>query len=178
MRFSLLQNRPWFQDICPGCLWTRDNRWLLSRVQRQAGPAGRQRSFIPVVDTNRNKKGAFCLGWWLQPRQKTPWPFCPGWSHHPGQKGAFYPGWSQHPGQKATDVSPCRSIFSKSLAPLSSHFSPSPLSLPYLLPPAPFLSCLLSSLPPALSSLPGAGGAGEPQLGRGQAPAAGTSSCR
>src|SRR6185437_11792931 len=37
---SLLQNMPLFQAICPGCLWARDNRWLLSRVQRLAGPAG------------------------------------------------------------------------------------------------------------------------------------------
>ena len=37
---SLLQNRPLFQAICHGCLWAWDNRWLLSRVQRLAGPAG------------------------------------------------------------------------------------------------------------------------------------------
>ncbi|XP_039834739.1 uncharacterized protein LOC120695599 [Panicum virgatum] len=37
---TLLQNRPLFLAICPGSLWARDNRWLLSRVQRLAGPAG------------------------------------------------------------------------------------------------------------------------------------------
>jgi hypothetical protein len=40
MLVSLLQNRPLFQAICPGSLWARDNRWLLSRVQWLAGPAG------------------------------------------------------------------------------------------------------------------------------------------
>ena len=53
---SLLQNRPLFQAICPGYLWARDKRWLLSRVQRLAGPT-----------------------WGT-------WAFCPGWSHQPGQK--------------------------------------------------------------------------------------------
>ena len=55
--FPLLQNRPLFLAICPGSLWARDNRWLLSRVQRLAGPA--------------EATGAFC----------------PGWRHQPGQKG-------------------------------------------------------------------------------------------
>ena len=59
---SLLQNRTLFQTICPGSLWARDNRWLLSRVQRLAGPAGGQGSFVPVGDTNRDKRGAFCPG--------------------------------------------------------------------------------------------------------------------
>ena len=52
---SLLQNRPLFLAICPGSLWARDNRWLLSRVQRLAGPAG--------------GTGAFCPGWRHQPGQ-------------------------------------------------------------------------------------------------------------
>ena len=56
---TLLQNMPLFQAICPGSLWARDNRWLLSRVQRLAGPAG--------------GTGAFC----------------PGWRHQPGQKGGL-----------------------------------------------------------------------------------------
>ena len=38
---TLLQNKSLFQAICPGSLWARDNRWLLSRVQRLAGPGGR-----------------------------------------------------------------------------------------------------------------------------------------
>ena len=37
---ALLENMSLFQTICPGCFWARDNRWLLSRVQRLAGPAG------------------------------------------------------------------------------------------------------------------------------------------
>ena len=56
MLVSLLQNRPLFQAICPGSLWARDNRWLLSRVQRLAGPAG--------------GSGAFCPGWRHQLGQK------------------------------------------------------------------------------------------------------------
>ena len=45
---TLLQNRPLFLAICPGSLWARDNRWLLSRVQRLAGPAGGRGLFVPV----------------------------------------------------------------------------------------------------------------------------------
>ena len=60
---TLLQNRALFQAICPGCLWARDNRWLLSRVQRLAGPGG---------------TGTFCPGWWLHPGQKAQ-PFYPDW---------------------------------------------------------------------------------------------------
>jgi len=56
---SLLQNRPLFLAICPGSLWARDNRWLLSRVQRLAGPAGGTGTF------------------------------CPGWRHQPGQNGSL-----------------------------------------------------------------------------------------
>src|SRR6185312_15967063 len=40
---------------------------LLSRVQRLAGPAGGQGPFVPVGDTNRDKRGTFCPGWWFQP---------------------------------------------------------------------------------------------------------------
>src|SRR6185437_1312951 len=82
----LLQNRSLFQAICPGSLWARDNSWLLSRVQRLAGPAGGQGPFVPVGDINRDKRGAFCPGWWIQPGQKARVPFCPGWNHQPGQK--------------------------------------------------------------------------------------------
>src|SRR6185437_7982851 len=56
---SLLQNMPLFQAICPGCLWARDNRWLLSRVQRLAGPAGGgggRGPFFPVGGSNRDKR--------------------------------------------------------------------------------------------------------------------------
>ena len=45
-----------FQAIYPGCLWTRDNRWLLSRVQRLAGPEGGQGHFVPVGGTNPDKR--------------------------------------------------------------------------------------------------------------------------
>ena len=71
MERSLLQNRSLFQVTCPGSLWARDNRWLLSRVQRLAGPAGwggvgGQRPptgikgwpFIPVGGSNRDKRPA------------------------------------------------------------------------------------------------------------------------
>ena len=54
---TLLQNRPLFQAICPGSLWARDNRWLLSRVQWLAGPEG-------------EGTGAFCSGWRHQTGQK------------------------------------------------------------------------------------------------------------
>ena len=53
----LLQNRPLFQAICPGSLWAWDNRWLLSWVQRLAGPEG-------------EGTGAFCSGWRHQTGQK------------------------------------------------------------------------------------------------------------
>ena len=68
--FSLLQNRPLFQAICPGSRWARDNRWLLSRVQRLARPAGGQGPFVLVGGTNQDKRVAFYPGWWLQPGQK------------------------------------------------------------------------------------------------------------
>ena len=67
---SLLQNRPLFQVIYPGYLWARDKRWLLSRVQRLAGPAGGQGPFVPGGATNPDKRPPFCPGWWLHPGQK------------------------------------------------------------------------------------------------------------
>ena len=67
--FPLLQNRPLFQTICPGSLWARNNRWLLSRVQRLAGLGGRGLlsrlepptgikgpPFVPVGVSNRDKR--------------------------------------------------------------------------------------------------------------------------
>jgi len=112
---SLLQNRPFFQAICPGYLWARDKRWLLSRVQRLAGPT--------------RGTGAFCPGWSHQPGQKAPLlsrlvapsgtkrpnPFIPGGNTNrdkrvtllsrlvlpPGTKDPFCPGWCYQPGQKA-----------------------------------------------------------------------------
>ena len=70
--YPLLQNRPLFQAICPGSLWARDNRWLLSRGSGWSHQPG--------------QKAPFCPGWWLQPGQKARIPFCPGWNHQPGQK--------------------------------------------------------------------------------------------
>ena len=82
---SLLQNMSLFQAICPGNFWARDNSWLLSRVQRLAGPGGRQGPFVPVGDTNRDKRVAFYPGWWLQPGQKARAAFCLGWCLQLGQ---------------------------------------------------------------------------------------------
>ena len=71
---ALLQNRPLFQIICPGYLWTRNNRWLLSRVQWLAGPAGEggTGAFCPDWRHQQGQKGSFYPGWWLQPEQKSP----------------------------------------------------------------------------------------------------------
>ena len=44
------------------------------------------RPFVPVGDTNRDKRGSFCPGWWFQPGQKATRAFCPGWNYQPGQK--------------------------------------------------------------------------------------------
>ena len=71
---TLLQNRPLLQAICPGSLWVRDNRWLLSRVRWLAGPAGGQGPFVLVGATNRDKRPPFCPGWCHQPGQKAPIP--------------------------------------------------------------------------------------------------------
>ena len=83
---SLLQNRPLFQAICPGSLWARDNRWLLSRVQRLAGPGG-DRGLLSRLEAPTETKGPHSLLSQLEPPtgNKRP-PFCPGWSHQPGQK--------------------------------------------------------------------------------------------
>ena len=105
---TLLQNRPLFQAICPGSLWARDNRWFLSRVQRLAGPTGGQgpfipvggsnrdkrpaQPFVPVGSTNRDKKPLFCLGWCLQPGQKTSVPLLAQLAVGPGTKATYCPG--------------------------------------------------------------------------------------
>ena len=73
--WSLLQNMPLFLAIYPGSLWARDNRWLLSRVQRLAGPAG-DSGLLSQLEPPTGTKGhpfvpvgvAFGPGWWLQPR--------------------------------------------------------------------------------------------------------------
>ena len=86
----LLQNRPLFQAICPGSLWARDNRWLLSRVQRLAGPAGGQGPFVPVGTTNRDKRTPFCPGWCLQPGQKALAPLSPSLSPRPSHSAHLF----------------------------------------------------------------------------------------
>src|SRR6185503_9772026 len=73
---SLLQNRPLLQAICPGSLWARDNRWLLSQVQRLAGPAG--------------GTGAFCPDWRHQPGQKTLAPLSPSLSPRPSHSAHLF----------------------------------------------------------------------------------------
>jgi len=97
LKCTLLQNRPLFQAICPGCLWARDNRWHLSRIQRLAGPAKghgpflpvggstrdkRPNPFIPIGNTNPTKRVTF-LSRLVAPTQ-TKGPFCPGWCYNPG----------------------------------------------------------------------------------------------
>ena len=114
----LLQNRPLFQIICPGYLWARDKRWLLSRVQRLAWPAGGHGPFVPGGTTNRDKRPPFCPGWWLHPGQKvqpflsrliTPTrtkgrPFYPGWWYQPGQKDLFVPVGVTNPDKRPLHV--------------------------------------------------------------------------
>ena len=104
---TLLQNRHLFQAICPGNLWARDNRWLLSRVQWLAGPAGGQGPFVPVGGTNRDKMVAFYPGWWLQPGKRPP--FCPGWCLQPGQNSLapLSPSLSPRPSHSAHLFSCC-----------------------------------------------------------------------
>ena len=87
---SLLQNRPLFLAICPGSLWARDNRWLLSRVQRLAGPAGGQGPFVPVGGTNRDKRVAFCPCWCLQPGQNFLAPLSPSLSPRPSHSAHLF----------------------------------------------------------------------------------------
>ena len=83
----LLQNRPLFQVIYPGYLWARDKRWLLSRVQRLARPAGGTKGptpFIPVGNTNPDKRVTLLSRLVVPTGIKGP--FCPGWCYQPGQK--------------------------------------------------------------------------------------------
>ena len=77
---SILTDGSWplFLAICPGSLWSRDNRWLLSRVQRLAGPAG--------------GTGAFC----------------PGLRHQPGQNGSLLSRLEPPTGTKVPPFVPVR----------------------------------------------------------------------
>ena len=69
------------------------------------------RPFVPVGNTNRDKMGAFCPGWRIQPGQKARVPFCSGWNHQPGQKAPIL----------SRLVSP---TVTKGLGPLSPSLSP------------------------------------------------------
>ena len=88
--FSLLQNRPLFQAICPGSRWARDNRWLLSQVQWLARPAGGQGPFVLVGGTNQDKRVAFYPGWWLQPGQKALAPLSSSLSPRPSHSAHLF----------------------------------------------------------------------------------------
>ena len=71
---SLLQNRPLFQANYPGSLWARDNRWLLSRVQRLAGPAGRgDRGLLSRLETPIGTKWGPFVPVGASKRDKRPW---------------------------------------------------------------------------------------------------------
>ena len=69
-KVSLLQNRHLFQAICPSCLWARDNWWLLSWVQRLAGPAGGDRGLLSRLEAPTGTKGPP----FVSNRDKRHWP--------------------------------------------------------------------------------------------------------
>ena len=71
---TLLQNRPLFLAICPGSLWARDNRWLLSRVQRLAGLAGGDRGLLSRLEAPTGTKGPPFVPVGVSNRDKRPWP--------------------------------------------------------------------------------------------------------
>ena len=54
---TLLQNRPLVQAICPGCLWTRDQKVCWSRVQRLAGAAWGHRGLLSRLEPPTGTKG-------------------------------------------------------------------------------------------------------------------------
>src|SRR6185312_7756127 len=58
---------------------------------REKGIRG-PRSFVPVGDTNRDKRGAFYPGWCLQPGQKAPVPPLARLAVGPGTKATYCPG--------------------------------------------------------------------------------------
>ena len=68
---TLLQNRPLFQAIYFGCLWARDKRWLLFRVQRLAGPAG-DRGLLSRVEPPTGTKGLPFVPVGVSTRDKRP----------------------------------------------------------------------------------------------------------
>ena len=117
---------------------TRENGPLLSRVVHPPGTKGGPRAGnFPGPPKN---------------------PFCPGWSHHPGQKvllsrvvvspgtkgGAFCPGCSHHPGQKV--------LLSRVVA--SPGTKGPPHIFPSFLPPSPFLPPAVRSPAPPTARAP------------------------
>ena len=58
------------------------------------------RSFVPVGDTNRDKRGAFYPGWWLQSGQKG-CSFVPVGATNLDKKPPFCLGWCLQPGQNS-----------------------------------------------------------------------------
>ena len=114
-QLTLLQNRPLFQVIYPGYLWARDKRWLLSRVQRLAGPAGGDRGLCPGWSHQPGQKAPLLSRLVAPPGTKGPTLFIPVGNTNPdkrvtllsrlvvptGTKGPFCPGWCYQPGQKA-----------------------------------------------------------------------------
>ena len=77
----------WMGNQRSSQMWWRNEQELLSPEPRTArtselnGSGGGRgkgirgpRSFVPVGTTNRDKRGAFCPGWCLQPGQKAPVP--------------------------------------------------------------------------------------------------------
>jgi hypothetical protein len=98
---SLQHNILLFQAICPGRLWAWNNRCLLFRVQRLAGPAG-DRGFLSRLDTPNGTKGGLFVRVGTTNRDKRP-PFCPGWCLQLGQKtlAPLSPSLSPRPSQSA-----------------------------------------------------------------------------
>ena len=86
-------------------MWWRNEQELLplpSREQHETselnGSGGGRgkgirgpRPFVPVGDTNRDKRGSFCPGWWFQPGQKAPVPPLARLAVGPGTKATYCP---------------------------------------------------------------------------------------
>ena len=55
-----------------GCFWARNNKWLLSQIQRLAVPAGvGDRAFYPGWRYQSGQKVPFCPSWWLHSDKKS-----------------------------------------------------------------------------------------------------------
>ena len=91
--YTLLQNRPLFQAICPGCLWARDNRWLLSRVH-----------LLSQLVAPLGTKGPTLLSRLVTPTRTKGWPFYPGWWYQLGQKDPFIPVGVTNPDKRPLHV--------------------------------------------------------------------------